>query len=70
MIGVYMHADGGDADALGLTAEERWLLHEDKPPTGWMYGSVRDHVRTACIHEESQCYDRYCTRIDCDCNLM
>lgn len=38
-------ADGGDADALGLTAEERWLLHEDKPPTGWVYGSARDHVR-------------------------
>ena len=37
--------DGGDADALSLTAEERWLLHEDKPPTGWIYGTPHDHMR-------------------------
>lgn len=32
-------------DASLLSDEERWLLHEDKPPTGWIYGSPRDHVR-------------------------
>ena len=45
-----MCTDGGDADALGLSAEERWLLHEDKPPTGWVYGTARDHVRTQALH--------------------
>ena len=28
-----------------LSDEEGWLLHKDKPPTGWVYGSHRDHVR-------------------------
>eukprot|EP01051_Picozoa_sp_SAG22_P020930 SAG22_NODE_4417_length_1276_cov_0.970263_3_plen_204_part_01 len=34
---------GGDAS--GFTDEERFLLHEDKPPARWIYGSPRDKVR-------------------------
>jgi hypothetical protein len=50
---------GGDADALGLTAEERWLLHEDKPPTGWIYGSVRDHMRMDRFRRSGAGADHY-----------
>jgi hypothetical protein len=49
-----------EGDLSRYTAEERWLLHEQKSaPTGWVYGDAKDKVRMDRFRRDGEGADYY-----------